>query len=59
MVNAQYDRRDDYDVWRELGLQFGQQADWPWESLEDLYNYRLKPIGLTFEQFMKQGGFVS
>ncbi|MBU2498898.1 MAG: molybdopterin-dependent oxidoreductase, partial [Proteobacteria bacterium] len=58
-VEGQYDRRDDYDVWRGLGLELGQEADWPWPSLEDLYDFRLKPIGLTFEGFMKQGGFVS
>jgi len=58
-VEGQYERRDDYDVWRGLGLELGQEADWPWPSLEDLYDFRLKPIGLTFEGFMKQGGFVS
>ena len=54
-----YDRRDDYDIWRGLGFQFGQEADWPWETLEDLYDHRLGPIGLTFREFMDQGGFLS
>lgn len=58
-VEGQYDRRDDYDIWRGLGLQLGQEADWPWESLEDLYDYRLKPVGLTFREFMDRGGFLS
>jgi thiosulfate reductase / polysulfide reductase chain A len=58
-VDGQYDRRDDYDIWRELGLQLGQAPDWPWETLEDLYDHRLKPIGLTFGEFMEQGGFLS
>jgi anaerobic selenocysteine-containing dehydrogenase len=56
---GQYDRRDDYDIWRGLGLELGQAADWPWESLEDLYDHRLDPIGLTFRAFMDQGGFLS
>jgi anaerobic selenocysteine-containing dehydrogenase len=58
-ISGRYDRRDDYDIWRGLGLQLGQQQDWPWETLEDLYDYRLNPIGLTFRQFMDQGGFLS
>jgi len=58
-IAGEYDRRDDYDVWRGLGLQLGQKDDWPWETLEDLYDYRLKPIGLSFKEFMDQGGFLS
>ncbi|MBN1102869.1 MAG: molybdopterin-dependent oxidoreductase [Deltaproteobacteria bacterium] len=58
-VPGMYDRRDDYDVWRGLGLELGQQNDWPWPTLEALYDYRLRPLGLTFEQFMGQGGFLS
>jgi anaerobic selenocysteine-containing dehydrogenase len=58
-IEGEYDRRDDYDVWRELGLQLGQQEDWPWESLEELYDYRLEPVGLTFRKFMDQGGYLS
>jgi thiosulfate reductase/polysulfide reductase chain A len=58
-IAGRYDRRDDYDIWRGLGLQLGQQQDWPWETLEDLYDYRLKPIHLTFREFMDQGGFLS
>ena len=37
-VAGEYDRRDDYDIWRGLGLQLGQEADWPWETLEALYD---------------------
>jgi anaerobic selenocysteine-containing dehydrogenase len=58
-VVGKYDRRDDYDVWRGLGVQLGQEADWPWETLEELYDSRLEPIGLSFREFMNQGGFLS
>jgi thiosulfate reductase / polysulfide reductase chain A len=58
-LERRYDRRDDFDIWRGLGLQLGQAQDWPWETLEDLYDQRLKPIGLTFRNFMDQGGFLS
>jgi len=58
-VSGKYDRRDDYDVWRGLALQLGQKDDWPWETLEDLYGHRLKPIGITFRDLMDQGGILS
>lgn len=58
-VEGEYDRRDDYDIWRGLGLELGQEEDWPWETLEDLYDYRLEPAGVTFREFMDQGGFRS
>lgn len=58
-VEGAYDRRDDYDFWRSLGLQLGQVDDWPWKTLEELYDYRLKPAGLTFRKFMDRGGFLS
>lgn len=59
-VSGQYDRRDDYDFWRGLGLQLGQALqDWPWETLEDLYDYRLAPLGTTFKDFMATGGVMS
>jgi anaerobic selenocysteine-containing dehydrogenase len=58
-ISGKHDRRDDYDIWRGMGLQLGQEKDWPWETLEDLYDFRLKPLHLTFKQFMDQGGFLT
>ncbi|MHB8767040.1 MAG: molybdopterin-containing oxidoreductase family protein [Deferrisomatales bacterium] len=59
-VPGAYDRRDDYDIWRGLGLALGHDpADWPWETLEDLYDYRLAPLGLDFREFMARGGHLS
>ena len=58
-LEGQYDRRDDFDIWRGLGLQLGQGPDWPWDTLEELYDYRLKPVSMTFRNFMDKGGFLS
>jgi anaerobic selenocysteine-containing dehydrogenase len=58
-VDTKYDRRDDYDIWRGLALQLGQEADWPWQTLEEVYDYRLQPIGLTFQEFIRKGGYLS
>jgi len=58
-IDNLYDRRDDYDIWRGLAQRLGQEeSDWPWESLEDVYDYRLKPIGLSFKEFMEKGGYL-
>jgi len=59
-VEGQYDRRTDYDVWRGLGVRLGQQEYWPWESLEEAFNYRLQPSGYkTLKEFMeKTGGYL-
>jgi anaerobic selenocysteine-containing dehydrogenase len=45
-VEGQYDRRTDYDVFRGLGIRLGQEEYWPWETLEEAYNYRLAPMGI-------------
>jgi len=55
-ISGEYDRRDDYVIWRELGIRLGQKEFWPWESLEEAYDYRLAPLGCTFAEFMKKGG---
>ena len=58
-VEGRYDRRDDYDIWRGMALQLDQGPDWPWETLEDLYDFRLKPVHFTFREFMDQGGVLT
>lgn len=50
-VNPMFERRSDYEFWRELGMRCGQQDDWPWKTLRDVYDYRLSPQNLTFEEF--------
>lgn len=53
-VPGEYDRRDDYDFWRGLGIRLGQGEHWPWKSLEEVYDYRLKPAGMTWEEFSER-----
>ncbi len=35
----------------------GQEEYWPWKNLEEAYDYRLEPMGLSFKEFMERGGF--
>ena len=50
-----YQRRDDYQFWRELGIRLGQAEYWPWKTIEEVCDYRLAPLGITFSQALKSG----
>jgi anaerobic selenocysteine-containing dehydrogenase len=50
------ERRDDYRFWRGLALRLGQEEHWPWETVEQVWDYRLESVGLTFEQLSAQMG---
>ncbi len=56
-IPGQYDRRNDYDFWRGLGIRLGQEEQWPWETVEDYYDYRLAPMGVNFKELVKKGKF--
>jgi anaerobic selenocysteine-containing dehydrogenase len=51
-----FERRSTYDFWRGLGLRLGQEGDWPWETLDDVWDFRLALVGLTFDQLAEQNG---
>lgn len=55
-VEGEYDRRTNFDFWRELGIRLGQAKYWPWKTDEEAYDYRLAPLGYTFKEFMDRGG---
>ena len=52
-IPGEYDHKNDYEIFRELGIRLGQ--DWPWKSLEEVFDYMLEPVGITFKQFMEKG----
>lgn len=49
------ERKEDYYFWRELGIRFGQKEYWPWETFEEHMAYRLKPVGMTVDEFVRIG----
>jgi anaerobic selenocysteine-containing dehydrogenase len=53
VVPGEYDRRNDFDFWRGLGIRVGQEEYWPWETVEEYYDYRLEPMGITFQELVK------
>jgi anaerobic selenocysteine-containing dehydrogenase len=49
------ERRADFYFWKGLGTRLGQKEYWPWETLEELIAYQLKPMGITYQEFVKMG----
>ncbi|MCL6583070.1 MAG: molybdopterin-dependent oxidoreductase [bacterium] len=43
-VPGKYERLNDYEFWRGLGLRLGQEEYWPWETFEQVWEYRLREI---------------
>ena len=48
------ERRSEYDLFCGLAKRLGFGDQFPWESLEDLFNYRLKPLDTNFEEVAKK-----
>ncbi|MBP1689126.1 MAG: molybdopterin-binding oxidoreductase [Deltaproteobacteria bacterium] len=48
-IEPRYERRDDYQLWRELGNRLGQQGEWP-ETLEGWFDQLLTPAGVSFAE---------
>lgn len=51
------DRRNSFDFYRGLGIRLGQEEFWPWKTMEEVYDYCLEPVGLTFQQLADRNGF--
>jgi len=58
-VPGKYDRKTDEEILGELARRLGYAEHWPWKNREELFDYQLQPLGMTFKEFMAQGGFDS
>jgi len=56
-VEPLFDRHTDYEFWQGLALRLGlDDKAFPWKmSFEEICNYRLKPIGITFRDVLDKG----
>jgi thiosulfate reductase/polysulfide reductase chain A len=54
-IEPLWERKEDYYFWRELGRRLGQKDYWKWENSEEMIAERVKPMGLTFADFVKVG----
>jgi len=57
VIPGEYEHKDDYEILRGLGIRLGQADYWPWETYEEALDYQLKPLGVTFKDFMARGGY--
>jgi anaerobic selenocysteine-containing dehydrogenase len=52
------ERRTDYEFFRELGLRFGQEADWPWDTYEKVCEHRIERVpDLDYEKVVTDGTY--
>lgn len=54
-VDPYYERKTDYDVFRELGSRLGQADSWPDETLADAFARQLAPTGMSWEDYCAMG----
>ena len=40
-----------FDFWRDLAVRMGFEEHFPWKTVEDMYDYRLKKLGVSFKEF--------
>jgi thiosulfate reductase/polysulfide reductase chain A len=53
------ERKHDYYFFREMAIRLGFGEYFPWKDEEEFYNYRLSPLGITFEQAAREKFIVS
>jgi anaerobic selenocysteine-containing dehydrogenase len=56
-VEPRYERRDDYQLWCDLGKRLGQTEHWP-DTLEGWLDKLLIPAGLSFKDFANGPGYA-
>jgi len=55
-IEPLYERRNTYDFWRGLAIRLGQKEHWPWETVDQVWDWCLAPVGLTFRQLVEKNG---
>ncbi|UWG98230.1 molybdopterin-dependent oxidoreductase [Dehalobacter sp. DCM] len=50
-IQPMYERRNDYNFWKDLGVALGQAEHWPWETVEDAYFAKIEPLGYGTENY--------
>jgi thiosulfate reductase/polysulfide reductase chain A len=55
-IEPLFERRNTYDFWRGLGVRIGEAQQWPWKTVDEVWDHRLSPLGLTFSQLMENNG---
>lgn len=53
VVDAPGECQPEWNFWLELAKALGYNKHFPWDDVEELYDYRLKPMGVTIGQLRK------
>ena len=57
VIPGEYEHKTDFELFRELGIRLGQREYWPWKTLEEVYDWKIAPMGMTFQEFIDKGGY--
>ncbi len=57
-VEPYYERKNDYEIFRELGMRLGQADDWPEKSFEEACAATLAPCDMSFDQYCTEGMYA-
>ena len=52
VIPGEHEYWTDYEIFRGLGIRLGQEKYWPWKTLEEVWDYLLKPLDMTYQEFM-------
>lgn len=58
VIPGKWERKNDYELWRGLASRTGLSEYFPWETLEEAYNWRLRKFGKTIAQLIEDGGVI-
>ncbi len=53
-VPGEHEYWTDYEYFKELGRRMGQGEYWKWDTLEEVTDYQLAPLGSNLREFMDQ-----
>jgi anaerobic selenocysteine-containing dehydrogenase len=59
-IQPMYERRNDYNFWRDLGIACGQKDQWPWATVEEAYFQKIKGLGYpvkSYDEFVENHRF--
>ncbi len=56
-VDPYYERKSDYEIFRELGCRLGQETEWTDETFEDAIASTLEPTGMSFDEYVETGAY--
>lgn len=58
-VDPYYERRCDYEIFRELGIRCGQAEQWPDATFEEACERTLAPTGLDWDGYCQMGVYAT